>query len=104
MKIALYIVSAAFGGLSLLAAVSQMRSDKRPFSHIMMSVGSLGLFAAVDCGIAQQSFDWIPALAGGALICAAAVWNGKKSENFHIQHHIVRILLSLILIVGFILL
>ncbi len=103
MKTALYIVSIAFGGLSLVAAASQIRTDKRPYSHIMMAVGSLGLFAAVACGIAGQDFDWIPALAGGALICAAAVWNGKKSGNFHIQHHIVRILLSLILVAGFIL-
>ena len=79
MQIALCIVSVLFGGLSLLAAVSQIKakSEKKPLAAIIMAVGALILFAA-------------------------AIMNGIKSGQFHIQHHIVRITLSVILTVGFI--
>lgn len=104
MNIFLCVVSIAFGGLSLLAAVSQMRAEKSSFSAGLMMGGSLLLLAAVVCNFAKLEYDFVFALTGCAAICVSAIRNGLKSGNFHIQHHIVRITLSLILIVGFILL
>lgn len=101
MKIALYILSAAAGGLSLSAALSQMKAEKRSSSHILMALGSLILLAAIACNLAKQSADWLLALLGTGMICTAAVWNGKRSGSFHLQHHVIRILISIILVIGY---
>ena len=101
MRIILCIVSVLFGGLSMIAAFSQVKSEQKPFSAILMIFGSLLLLAAVICNILEQRTDWIIALLGCIAICAAAIWNGKKSGQLHIQHHIIRIALSLLLIIGF---
>lgn len=104
MQIVLCIVSVLFGGLSLLAAVSQIKakSEKKPLAALIMAVGALILFASVICNIIAWRFDFIVALIGCAVICAAAIMNGIKSGQLHIQHHIIRITLSVILTVGFI--
>ena len=104
MRIILCVVSVLFGGLSMTAALSQMKGEKKPVSAILMIAGSLSLLAAVVCNALEQRVDYMVALPGCAAICAAAILNGKKSGQFHIQHHIIRIALSLVLIVGFALL
>lgn len=102
MKIVLYILSVAAGGLSLVAALSQMKAEKRSFSHILMALGSLVLLAAIVCNLANRNVDWFLALIGTGMICTAAVWNGKKSGSLHLQHHVVRILISIILVAGYV--
>ena len=104
MRILLWVVSALFGGLSLIASLSQMKGEEKPAAAGWMAAGSLMLLAAVGCGIGAKEFDFIVALVGCAAICAAAIWNGMKSGQFHLRHHIIRGLLSIALIVGFILL
>ena len=104
MNLFLCIVSIAFGGLSLLAGVYQLRAEKRSLSAGLMTGGSLLLIAAVVCNFAKLQYDFVFALAGCAAICFAAIRNGVKSGNFHIRHHIIRITLSLVLVVGFVLL
>ena len=104
MNIALCIVSIIFGGLSLIAAISQIKADKKSTPAALMIIGSVMLIAAAICNFAKQQFDYVFALIGCTGICAAAICNGLKSGNFHIQHHIIRITLSLVLIAGFILL
>ena len=81
--------------------VVQMKGGKRPASAPVMIAGSLLLIAAVACNIAEQRFDWIVAFLGCAGICAAAIMNGIKSGQLHIQHHVIRIALSVILVIGF---
>lgn len=104
MNVVLCIVSIIFGGLSLIAAISQIRADKKSTPAVLMIIGSVMLISAVICNFTKQQFDYILALIGCTGICAAAICNGLKSENFHIQHHVIRITLSLILIIGFVLL
>lgn len=101
IAICLWIVSVLFGVLSAVAAVHQMKTEKEPFPALWMLAGSALLIAAVLCGIGKQSYDVLLALLGCAGICAAAIRNGLKSGSFHIQHHIIRITLSLLLIIGF---
>ena len=103
MKAILCIVSVLFGGLSMIAAVSQIKSDKS-VSALIMIAGSLLLIAAVICNLLGQQFDYIIASLGCIAICAAAIWNGVKGGQLHIQHHIIRIALSIVLIIGFVLL
>ena len=102
MRIALDIVSILFGALSLIAAIAAMKQKKRISSHICMAAGSLILLAAVVLNLFHFAADWHIALAGCALICCAAICNGVKSGSFHWQHHCIRIVLSVILIVGFV--
>ena len=104
MNVALCIVSILFGGLSLLAAIVQMIAQKKPMPAILMAVGSVILISAAVCNLAELQFDFVLALIGCGAICFAAVQNGLKSGNFHIRHHIIRIAVSVILTVGFILL
>lgn len=104
MNILLCIVSSAFSGLSLLAAVYQLRAEKRSLSAALMTGGSLLLIAAIFLNLAKLQYDFVFALAGCAAICISAIRNGLKNGNFHIQHHIIRIALSLALIAGFVLL
>lgn len=101
MKIILCIVSVLFGGLSLLAAAAQLKGEKKSPSGRMMAAGSLVLLAAVLLNIFGQKYDAAAAVLGCVLICAAAIMNGIKSKNFHILHHVIRIALSIILIIGF---
>ncbi len=104
MNIILCIVSIAFGDLSLIAAVSQIRVKGKAVPTASMIIGSIMLIAAVICNITKQQYDYVLALIGCTAICVSAVCNGLKSGNFHIQHHIIRITLSLILTIGFVLL
>lgn len=104
MNVVLCVVSIFFCGLSLIAAISQMRADKKSATAVLMIIGSVMLISAVICNLIKQQFDFVLALIGCAAICTAAICNGLKSGDFHIQHHIIRITLSLILVVGFALL
>ena len=47
MRIILCIVSVLFGGLSMIAAFSQVKREQKPISAILMIFGSLLLLAAV---------------------------------------------------------
>lgn len=102
MKIILCIISAAFGALSMTAALSRIKAKEGELSHVIMSVGSGFLIGAVILNILKFGIDWIAALIGVVMICIAAVWNGKRNGNFHIQHHIIRIALSAVLVAGFV--
>lgn len=102
MRILLCVISVAFGALSMTAALSRIKAKEGELSHVIMTVGSIFLIAAVVFNILKLGFDWILALIGTAMICIAAVWNGKRNGNFHIQHHIIRIALSSVLVIGFI--
>ena len=63
----------------MIAAVSQIKSEKKSISALIMITGS-------------------------SLLIAAAILNGIKSKQSHIQRHIIRIALSIILINGFVVL
>ncbi|MCM1105105.1 MAG: hypothetical protein NC409_13500 [Clostridium sp.] len=91
-------ISILYAALSMLAAIVQMRTQPRKDTPLMMLGGGILLIAAALI----QKADWILAVIGGAMICAAAFLNGKRSGNFHIQHHIIRLALTLILVIGFV--
>ena len=100
MKIVLCIVSVLFGGLSLVAAVAQLKSEKSRSAPIMIG-GSLLLIVAAVFNLFGLKFDFVVAAVGCLAVCAAAIMNGKNSGQLYISHHIVRAALSVALIVGF---
>ena len=103
MRYILYAITALYGGLSFFAAFSQLKKLEQKTSHVIMALGGLILIAEIGLHIINIPFNWIAAIVGGALICTAAVINGKKSGSFHIAHHIIRFTVTLLLVVGFIL-
>lgn len=104
MQIILWIVSGLFGGSSMLAAISQLPKSTQKWTHILMACGGVLLVAAIVCNVLAVKIDWLPALLGSGLICAAAICNGIKGGSFHWQHHVIRIIISVALEIGFILL
>lgn len=100
MKILLTAVSVLYAALSAFAALSQLKAERRG-SHVLMAAGGLVLIAAAVCCLLGRRGDVLAAASGCAMICAAAIWNGRQSGNFHIRHHVVRLILSLALTVGF---
>lgn len=100
--IATCTVAVLFAVLHLIAAISQLIKKSSPAQAVLMLAGALGvLAAAIDCAMGG-AFDWLLMLAGGAMVCAAAIWNGKRSGAFHLSHHIVRAVVVIILILSFI--
>lgn len=90
-------ITILYAALSMIAAITQIRTKERKDTPIMMFGGGLLLiFSAILADI-----DWIMAAIGGACICIAAFLNGKRSGNFHAHHHIIRSAVTLLLIVGF---
>lgn len=104
MRYVLYIITALYGVLSFIAAFSQLKKTERKNSYAVMAAGALILIAAIGLHLISIPFNWAAALVGGALICGCAIYNGKKSGNFHIIHHIIRFGISALIIAGFILL
>lgn len=92
-------ITILYAGLSMLAAAAQLKTAARKDTPIMMLSGGLILIAAVFL----KSTDWIAAIIGGALICTAAFLNGKRGGNFHASHHIIRLVITLLLVIGFVL-
>ena len=99
MRIALYIVTAAYALLSAAAAATQLRMGKSRDTSLVMLGGGVLLLAAVLLDGMGLPLAWAVALGGGAMICAAALVNGKRAE-FHALHHVVRAILTAVIVLG----
>lgn len=92
-------ITVLYAALSMFAAATQLKTAAHKDTSIMMLCG--GLFLVIATVFTKT--DWIIVIIGGMLICIAAFLNGKRSGNLHISHHIIRFILTLLLVVGFIL-
>lgn len=101
MKIALCIITFLFAGLHLFAASMNLRKSEEKFNNILMIVGSIFSFAGMVFSLLKNPFEWVMVLIGLGCVVCAAILNGKKQGNLHIKHHIVRIVISFVLICGF---
>lgn len=95
------LLAGLFAVLHLIAAVSQLRKETHP-SHILMLASSLVVLSAVTGCLLGSGFDWLLLLVGGGMVCAAAIWNGRRSGTLHLSHHITRAAVVLILVLNFI--
>lgn len=101
METALYICAALFALLHLIAALSQLKT--RPLApHLLMAAGALGMGAAIFDSVNNGAYDWLLALLACGMICGAALWNGRRSEEFHLSHHVTRIALAALLVLDFV--
>ncbi len=103
MQIAVCMAALLFGTLSIVAAGAQIKKEGPLPRALLMSGGACVLTAgALFCRLGW-AFDWPAALIGCGMICTAAILNGKKSGKLHPLHHIIRIGVSVLLMVGFVL-
>jgi len=100
MKVFLGIVITLFAGLHAFAAITHAKNSADKRNDRTMTLGAMiAIISGILCAT-NVTFDWVLALAGLGLIIFAALQNGKQKDNFHIQHHIVRIGISIVLVVG----
>ena len=99
----LCVIATLFGVLHIIAAVSQLKKT-RYTSHWTMLIGGVLMLLAVALCVTGSALDWTVALFGSLLICMAALMNGRRGGHMHWQHHAVRAVIAIGLIVGFALL
>ena len=100
MNYALYAVTALYGLLSMAAAGTQLRTAEKKDAPVLMLLGGGLLLAATGMEMAALLDGWLIVVCGGACICIAAFLNGRRSGEFHLSHHVVRLIITLLLAVG----
>ena len=97
LVIFIIFLALAFPLLHLLASLSELRKGRNLLGNQLLLIGSilatLSIFLYFFLPIIALSL-W---LIGCGLICYGAYWNGKRKENFHPVHHLIRIGIALVL-------
>lgn len=105
MGIVIGVFALLFGGLHLIAGLSQFKS-KDPAARgfaVAMACGGIVVFCGGVAHLAGGLHGWqdaISAATGCLLICVPAYENGRRSGNLHPSHHAVRGVLALLLVAG----
>lgn len=108
MRIAVSVLAILFGVLHIIAARTQLKSTDpaaRGFAIAMLCGGVCVAFEAF-AHLVGNNPGWLDALsaaAGCLLICVSAYANGRRFENFHLSHHLVRGGIAVLLVIGFLL-
>ena len=97
----LWSVSSLFALLCIFAAGCQLGIPEHRSPCLLMVAGGLALIGAVYFCMRGQPWSWLLAAAGCVAICIAALWNGKVDGIVHPMHHVIRIALCILLIIGF---
>ncbi len=100
MKIAVSILVILFGLLSAAAPAVQLRNQERRIANYIMLLGGILLAAGGVCKLAAPAPALPLAIVGAVAVCGAAIANGLKNGKVHILHHVIRIAVSILLIVG----
>lgn len=101
MQYVVAVIALLYGTLSLIAALSQWKDRAARTAAALMSVGAAAILTAAVLKLLAWGLAWLLLTAGGALICAAAVWNGVRMGKVHYSHHAVRAVLTVLLALGF---
>ena len=97
MSYVVYTIAIVYGLLHGVAAMAKSKQSGFDTAAWLMLAGS----ALMICAPFARSFGFVAVLVGGALVCIAAMLNGRNSGNFHTLHHVVRISLTALIAVGF---
>lgn len=107
MRTAVSVLAILFGLLHMIAGATQFSSEDpaaRGFGITMVSGSLCVILAAVfHLTLGVNASDASTAGVGCLLICAAAVANGRRSVKFHLSHHIIRGIVAVLLVAGFLL-
>lgn len=110
MPMAVSVFAIVFGLLHIIAAAAQFKS-KDPAargSAALMLTGSVLLIGAAVAHLAYGApGDWMVALSAAVCgflpICFAAYLNGKRAGKLNPRHHIIRGIVAVLLVIGFLL-
>lgn len=98
-----YVVSAiaiVYAVLSVYAASTQWKNRARRISSSLMTAGGLILLLAGILELALWKPAWLVTVIGSLLICQAALINGKANGRVKLEHHAVRFIITVFLILG----
>ena len=103
MKTAFYGVTLFYAILCIIVPVVQYKKWKEYPSIVSMLTGGLGLFTSLALKGSGYEKSWI--LGAAALFCIAlSAWrNGGAQGKRHISHHVVRAVVSALILAGFLL-
>lgn len=104
LQIVLAVICGGFALLTGVAGASQLCKGVRREASLAMLAGAALLIAAVVCNLLSVTFDWLLAVAGSVLVFCSAFYNGRKSGEFHLRHHLIRFAICMVFVVGFALL
>lgn len=100
MRLAVCVVAILCSGLHSFASLTQLKGGGNKNNHLLMLVGSLVVLAGVILCFLNSRYDWLIVLIGFGCIAYAAVQNGRRNQNVHLLHHIVRFALFAVLSIG----
>lgn len=100
MKIALCMIAGVVVCLHAYAAIMQMRTNRNNANNVLMIIGVVLAIIGIALCLANIGIDWLISLVGFAFIIFSAIQNGRKNQNFHIRHHIIRFSVFTILTIG----
>ncbi len=100
MKIVVSILVILFGLFSAAAPAIQLRSGERRAANFIMLLGGILLVLSGIFKLAALAPALPLAIVGAVAVCGAAIANGLKNGKVHILHHVIRIAVSCLLIVG----
>lgn len=101
MKTVICIAALICSGLHAFAALTQIQKSEHRANHLWMLIGAMAVLAGVVLCLLDCALDWLIALTGFIQIACAALQNGRNSQNVHIGHHVIRMLLFAVLSIGF---
>lgn len=102
MRYILFGIAILYGLLSTVAAYAQLKAVHVKDAPTMMLCGGLLLLLASLMSLYGLTLDWIFAAIGGIFISIAAFLNGRRGDNFHLHHHVIRLVITVVLVIGFI--
>ncbi len=101
LKYLVFAVTVVYALLPILAAGAQLRTAAKKDTSVLMILGGVLLLLSVGLELPALWDGWLIAALGGVCVCVAAFLNGRRSGSFHLQHHVIRLALTLLLVIGF---
>ena len=80
-----------FALLHLLASLSEVKKGNHTLGNTFLLIGSSLATLSLILYFFLPVVSLVLWLIGCGLICYGAYWNGKRKENFHPAHHLIRI-------------
>ncbi len=101
MKLFFYAVTILYAILSIFASVTQYERWKETPSLKSMMSGGIGLVTSLL--LKSNGFRKAILLVIASLVCISfCAWqNEKKQKKTHLLHHVVRLILSVLIVIGF---
>lgn len=100
MRYVVSVIAILYAVLCIYASVTQWKKPARRKPAAIMIAGGLILVLAGILELRGWTPAWLVVVIGSLLICQAALLNGKLNGRVQLQHHAVRFLITVFLILG----